>query len=74
MSRCRACKTPKWKGDPCPNADCQRNMTLTVRLKSKTLPTTATNKHGYHAVNTNGFMQATSDYDAPIRSQWRRAS
>jgi hypothetical protein len=49
-------------------------MTLTVRLKSRTLPTTATVKHGYHAVNTAGFVQATSDYDAPIRSQWRRAS
>jgi hypothetical protein len=49
-------------------------MTLTVRLKSRTLPTTATSKHGYHAVNTVGFVQTTSDYDAPIRSQWRRAS
>jgi hypothetical protein len=49
-------------------------MTLTIRRKNIKTPHTMNVKHGFHAAYTNGFMQATSDYDAPIRSQWRRAS
>lgn len=75
MRRCRRCKTPKWGTDPCVNPDCPINTQPTIRLKSRTLPTTATTKHGYHAPNTMGFVQPTSDYDAPIssRSRWTRA-
>ena len=69
MSRCRTCRTPKWRGDPCAYADCARNTERRVVLRSKTLPITATAKHGYHAGNTNRFFQAGSDYDAPIRAQ-----
>jgi hypothetical protein len=68
MSRCRVCRAPKWRGDPCPNADCTRNTTPRVTLKSRTLPITATAKHGYHAGNTMGFVQESYDYDAPIQA------
>lgn len=71
MSRCRVCKTLRTKGDPCPNADCPKNLTATVRLRSRTLPMTAMAKHGYHALNTT-TTSLMSDYDAPIRARtWR---
>jgi hypothetical protein len=73
MSRCRTCRTPKWKGDPCRNAECSKNTTTTVRLKSTTLPITATTKHGYHA--GTAATSLLSDYDAPIRARaWRTVS
>lgn len=68
MSRCRSCKTPKWRGDACPNADCPKNLTTTVRLRSKTLPMTATSKHGFHGLNTSR-TQLVNDYDMPIRAK-----
>jgi hypothetical protein len=68
MRRCRRCKTPKWGSDPCTNPTCPVNTTPTVRLKSRSKPTTATVKHGFHALNTTGFVQTMSDYDTPI---WR---
>lgn len=75
MSKCRTCRTPKWKGDPCPNADCTRNLTTIVKLKGRSLPITATAKHGFHSLNTAGYVQSVSDYDAPIRARgWRSAS
>lgn len=70
MSRCRSCKTPKWRSDPCANADCPKNNTVTVRLRSKTLPMTAGVKHGFHGLTA--VTSLTSDYDAPIRAKsWR---
>lgn len=70
MIRCRACKMLKWRGDVCPNAYCPRNTQPSVRLKSKTLPITATAKHGYHAGTAQ--TRLLSDYDMPIRSKgWR---
>jgi hypothetical protein len=75
MRRCRSCKTLKWGADPCPNADCPKNTgDPVIRVKSRSRPITATAKHGYHAPNTTGFIQGTSDYDAPIRSTWRTIS
>lgn len=74
MSRCRRCRTPKWKGDPCPVADCPTNTTATARIKSVTKPITATAKHGYHAPMT-ATTSLVSDYDAPIRAHsWKKVS
>ena len=72
MRHCRACKTPKWGTDPCTNPVCPRVTGITIRLKGRSLPITATAKHGFHGTNTSGFVQPTSDYDSPIRAQgWR---
>lgn len=75
MRRCRSCRAPKWGTDPCANAECPRNTTTgPLKIKARSLPITATSKHGYHAVNTTGFIQSTSDYDAPITARgWRKA-
>jgi hypothetical protein len=67
--RCRICRAPKWRTDPCQNADCLRNLadrTVTVTVRSRSNPIAATIKHGFHALNTSGFMQPTCDYDTPI--------
>lgn len=69
---CRTCKTPKWRGDPCLNPDCARNMRPTQALRARTLPITATAQHGFHALNQS--YQATG-YDSPIRNtRWVTAS
>jgi hypothetical protein len=68
---CRKCGTPKWRGSPCLNADCVVNTTPHVTLKSRTLPITATAKHGYHALNQTAMV---TGYDAPIRATgWKGA-
>jgi hypothetical protein len=73
MSRCRRCRTPKWKGDPCSSPDCPTNLTATMRITSVTKPVTVTAKHGFHAPTTT--MGLVSDYDAPIRARsWRSIS
>lgn len=73
MSRCRSCKILRFRGDPCPNVDCPRNMRQTTRLRSRTKPVTLNVKHGYHAANTTTCLVA--DYDLPIRARyWRTVS
>lgn len=66
-TRCRACKTVRFKGDPCPNADCPRNTQRTTALRAKTKPVTVAVKHGFHAANTTTCLLA--DYDLPIKAR-----
>lgn len=71
MTRCRACKTLRTRGDLCPNADCPKNTTTTVCIKGRNGPISATTKHGYHAPMTT-TSRLVADYDAPIRAKtWR---
>lgn len=72
MSRCRTCRTPKWRGDPCTNPEC-RTTTRTGTLKSVTKPVTINVTHGFHAPAQT--MRLLTDYDMPIRApRWRSAS
>jgi len=72
MNRCRACKTPKTKGDPCPGADCPRR-NGSSRLRAVSPPITATAKHGFHAPVTRTAL-LTGLYDQPIRAtRWQSA-
>lgn len=67
---CRSCRAPKWRHDPCTNADCPRNNRTTTRLKSRSLPITANVKHGFHA--TMSVTRLVDDYDLPIRAKgWK---
>jgi hypothetical protein len=73
ISKCRACGAPKWRGDPCPNADCPKlSEDRPVRLRGSFASCIrATGPHGFHAPATR-TMTPTSDYDTPIRSRgWR---
>jgi hypothetical protein len=62
---CRLCRTPKWKGDPCPNPDCAVNTQVKGGLRARTKPITAAVKHGYHALNQQAVAVG---YDAPIQN------
>lgn len=73
MRRCRACKAPRWGTDPCANADCSKNQTVTVKIRHIKTPHTLNVKHGFHA--DFGIHRLVDDYDAPIRARsWRTAS
>lgn len=73
MRRCKLCGTLRTAGDPCPGADCPKNLRPTLRLRAKTLPVTATHQHGFHAPTTS-VTRLLDDYDLPIRARhWRHA-
>lgn len=50
--KCRTCKTPKWRGDPCLNFECpklKRDREKLSPMKGASKPVTAMVKHGFHA-------------------------
>lgn len=72
MVRCRACRAMRWRGDPCPNAECPRLSRQTTPLRAKTRPITVNVAHGFHAPVTE--TRFASDYDLPIKARrWTSA-